>query len=89
MNGKKAKLHRKLAGMSAHTETTYAVEERTRRKIPIYQRSETGGMVLGIDGLPIQVGTIETKTMRLDKCARQVYQALKRMYKTKSKLANA
>ena len=84
MNGKKAKAFRRAAGMTNKASVSYATKQGTQRNIPIPAHNVDGSVKLDQEGKPVFRGTIETKTMVLDRCARQVYQVLKGLYKGKS-----
>ena len=74
MNGKKAKLNRKLAGVdSKQPNTSYTALENTRKL-----RNRYHPTALNDEGLPI--GQFETCTLVLNKCSRQLYKIMKKTY---------
>lgn len=82
MNGRKAKFLRRLAGYQVNgSETKCSAVPKTRRLHDVPALNEAGGAVLDMQGKPVIIGQMETKTMRLNQCARGVYKALKQGYK--------
>ena len=88
MNGKKAKLNRKLAGVnSKQPGTGYAVldatlwEQNNRRPNGTRRlRTRYHPTALNDSGLPMVIGQFETHTLVLHKCSRQLYKIIKKTY---------
>jgi uncharacterized protein YfaQ (DUF2300 family) len=87
MNGSKAKAFRRAAGLVKNAPVRYRADERTIKQVGVPKLNPNGSVALGMDGKPLFIGSFQTQTLVLDRCARQVYQLLKGMYRSQTRLA--